>query len=68
VANKEQAASTQTFEWDNQRYNQTREQHDGVACTRLDVAIAYGLTIFGGLAFALAGVFTLGMGYSVLLK
>jgi len=44
------------FKWENERYNQTREQHDGLVCGGLDTGIAYGLSVFSGAAFVLAGL------------
>ncbi|WP_287129934.1 hypothetical protein [Candidatus Cyanaurora vandensis] len=53
------------FKWENERYNQTREQNDGLACGGLDVGIAYGLMMFAGLSFILAVVLT--VSYLILL-
>jgi len=44
------------FKWQNERYNQTREQHDGLVCGGLDTGIAYGLMVFSGASFIAAGV------------
>ncbi|WP_218079940.1 hypothetical protein [Anthocerotibacter panamensis] len=42
------------FKWENERYRETREHHDGIACSTLDVFIAYSLMLFAGLSFVLA--------------
>jgi len=42
--------AVQDFEWEHDRYNQTRERHDGIPCGIIDTGIAYGLMVFSGLA------------------